>query len=99
MPCSTRSSNTWPGEGDAMIRDYEHLAIVRKQLALAEDALVSLHKRVYEKNPRNYTVFSESYIDMILQLRGEIDTFLKVQPPNADIPPTGNGSSGDQADD
>ena len=55
-----------------MISNSKDLAVYRRQLALAEDALVSLHERVYHRNPRNYAVFAESYIDMILKLRAEI---------------------------
>ncbi len=76
-----------------MIRDYKDLAIVRSQLALAEDALVSLHEGVYSKNPRNYAIFAESYIDMILQLRAEIDAFLGITPP-VEAGPEENGTSG-----
>jgi hypothetical protein len=52
-----------------MIDNYEVLAVLRSQLALAEDALVSLHERVHAKNARNYAVFAEAYIDMIMKLR------------------------------
>ena len=69
-----------------MIRNHNQLALTRKQLERAEDALVSLHQRVYEKNPRNYTIFAESYIDMILQLRAEIDAFLGIGAPPPDDP-------------
>jgi hypothetical protein len=74
-----------------MIRNYEQLAVVRRQLILAEDALVSLHERVHAKNAGNYAVFAESYIAMILQLRAEIDAFLGIGPP-ADMPAGANGS-------
>jgi hypothetical protein len=63
-----------------MISSYDQLAVVRRQLTLAEDALVSLHERLHARNPRNYALFAESYIDMILQLRAEIDAFLEIQP-------------------
>lgn len=77
-----------------MIKTYERLASTRKQLELAEDALVSLHQRVYEKNPRNYAVFAESYIDMILQLRAEIDAFLGIgAPPLPESMPETNGAA------
>jgi hypothetical protein len=75
-----------------MIRNYKDLAHFRTQLAHAENALVSLHERVYAKNPRNYAVFSESYIDMILELRAEIDAFLKIAPARTDIPPSGDNA-------
>lgn len=80
-----------------MIRNHEVLEIYMKQLNLAMGALVSLHKRVFAANPRNYAVFSESYIDVILQLRGEIDEFLKIKPSEPEAPATGNGADGTQA--
>jgi hypothetical protein len=73
-----------------MIQNYEQLAVVRRQLTLAEDALVSLHERVHAKNRRNYATFAESYIDMILKLRAEIDAFLGIGT-LAQTPPGING--------
>jgi hypothetical protein len=68
-----------------MIDNYEDLAVVRRQLTRAEDALVSLHDEVHAKNARNYAVFADAYIDMILKLRAEIDAFLEIGPP-AEMP-------------
>lgn len=62
-----------------MIRNLEQLSVVRRQLNLAEDALVALHERLHTTSPRNYLVYAESYIDMILQLRAEIDEFLGIR--------------------
>jgi hypothetical protein len=75
--------------------DYEELAITRRQLAHAENALVSLHEEVFAKNPRNYAVFSESYIDMILQLRAEIDAFLHIAPAPPETQPSGDNGPTD----
>lgn len=76
-----------------MITNYKDLAVVRRQLALAEDALVSLHEGVHHRNPRNYAVFAESYIDMILKLRAEIDAFLGIAP-QPEAAPEENGPNG-----
>jgi hypothetical protein len=73
-----------------MIRNHEQLAVVRRQLTLAEDALVSLHERVHEQNARNYATIAESYVDMILNLRAEIDAFLEIGP-TAGVPVGANG--------
>jgi hypothetical protein len=46
-------------------------------------------------NPRNYAVFAESYIDMILELRAEIDAFLHIAPAPPETAPTGDhGTTG-----
>ncbi len=63
-----------------MIANDAQLVVVRRQLGLAEEALVLLRQDMYSKNPRNYAIFSESYIDMILQLRAEIDAYLGISP-------------------
>ena len=76
-----------------MISNYKQLEVVRRQLNRAENALVSLHEGVYHRNPRNYAVFSESYIDMILKLRAEIDAFLHIAP-QPEAAPEENGSNG-----
>jgi hypothetical protein len=73
-----------------VIRNYNDLAHYREQLARAENALISLHKEVYAKNPRNYALYAEGPIDMILELRAEIDAFLHIAP----APPESQ-SSGD----
>jgi hypothetical protein len=62
-----------------MIHDDEELAVVQKQLALAEHALEALRQRV--KNPRNLAVFSEGPIDQINDLKREIDAYLKKTKP------------------
>jgi hypothetical protein len=41
---------------------------------------VSLRQWLYEKSPANYAILSESSIDMILQLRAEIDAYLGIAP-------------------
>jgi hypothetical protein len=59
-----------------MIRTDEALAVQVKLLGHAERALESLRKRVLSKNPRNFAVFSEPYIDQINILKAEIDEYL-----------------------
>jgi len=81
-----------------MIRNYKDLAHFREQLTRAENALISLHERVYAKNPRNYAVYAEGPIDMILELRAEIDAFLHIAPAPAELPASGdNGTAGGEA--
>ncbi len=78
-----------------MIRNYKQLEISRNQLALLEEILISLHKEVYDANPRNYALYGEGTIDMILQLRAEIDAFLHIAPSAEDAPCLGEtGTSG-----
>jgi len=60
-----------------MILNDEELKIVRKQLALIEDALASLRQRV--TNQRNFAVYSEGYVDQIAELQAEIDAYEKTQ--------------------
>ena len=76
-----------------MIRNYKDLAHFRSQLNLAMDALVSLHERVYAKNPRNYAVFAEAPIDMILELRAEIDAFLHIAPSPPEMAASGDSGT------
>jgi hypothetical protein len=76
------------------IRNYDDLALTRQQLTRAENALVHLHKDVYAKNPRNYAIYAEGPIDMILQLRAEIDAFLHIAPaPPESQPSDDNGTA------
>ena len=70
-----------------MIRNDEVLKVVREQLARAEGALESIRRDVLPKNPQMYALMSESYIDTILKLRGEIDNYLGIEniSPNKDL--------------
>lgn len=70
-----------------MIKNDQQLDVVREQLATAQSALESLRKEVLPKNEQMYGVMAESYIDMILELRGEIDAYLGISevPETADI--------------
>jgi len=58
-----------------MIRNDEELAVVRRQLALAEDALASLRREVLPRNKRNYKVLSEGYADQIAALKATIRAY------------------------
>jgi hypothetical protein len=81
------------------LRNYKELALTREQLTRAEDALVSLHQEVYAKNPRNYTIYAEAYVDMIKQLRAQIDAFLGIDAPPPDDPDlTSNGATDNTAE-
>lgn len=52
--------------------------MVREQLASAEAALAAIRRDVLPQNPRNYAGMAESYIDVILSLRAEIDAYLGI---------------------
>lgn len=70
-----------------MIQNDEQLTIVREQLALAESALESLRRDMLPQNEKMYHLMSESYIDTIKELRGQVETFLGINamPTNADL--------------
>ncbi len=61
-----------------MIENDKQLEIVREQLLSAEEALDSLHKDVRPKNEKMYELMIVFYVDMILSLRGEIDTYFGI---------------------
>lgn len=75
-----------------MIRNEDDLAVVRKQLILIEDALLSLRRDVLPKNKRNYEVFAEGYIDQIMALRAEIEEYLGLAPRPAAESPAGTAA-------
>jgi hypothetical protein len=56
-----------------MICNDEELAVVRKQLALAEHALEALRHDVL--NPRTFGVLSEGYVDQIAEFKAEIESY------------------------
>ena len=59
-----------------MIQDYEELVVIRRQLALAEDALAILRRDIFPQNAKNFAVLSEGYVEQINALRAEIDAYL-----------------------
>jgi hypothetical protein len=70
-----------------MIKTQEQLAVVKEQLGRVERALESLRQDV--KNPRNFAVYSESYVDQLNLLKAEIDEYLqrrKMQSPEVSVP-------------
>lgn len=79
-----------------MIRDYQDLEHCMKQLGRVMAALIDLHKQIGH-NSRNYALYSEADVDMVLELRGEIDAFLGIKPPPADAAPAANGATPEAA--
>lgn len=62
-----------------MIIDEDHLASTRKILANLEAALDSMRQDVKPKSETWYRVMSEPVIDLMLDLRDEIDTYLGIK--------------------
>jgi hypothetical protein len=58
-----------------MIRNEQQLTIVRRQLALIEEALEALRREVLPKNKKNFEVLSEGYVDQIAVLRQDIEAY------------------------
>jgi hypothetical protein len=61
-----------------MIINDEQLKVVREQLSRAESALESLRRDVLPKNEKMYHVMAESYMDTIIELRGQIDSYMAI---------------------
>ncbi|MBI3821552.1 MAG: hypothetical protein HY289_02610 [Planctomycetes bacterium] len=59
-----------------MIRHDEDLAVQKELLGCLERALDDLRADVYPKNPRNFAIYAEGYIDEINKLKAEIDEYL-----------------------
>jgi hypothetical protein len=59
-----------------MIRSDEALAVQRGLLGNLERALEDLRADVEPKNPRNFAVYAEAYIDQINILKAEIEEYL-----------------------
>jgi len=59
-----------------MIKTDEELEIVRQQLARAESALGALRREVLPVSEERFLLMAEAYVEQILALRGEIDTFV-----------------------
>jgi len=74
------------GEDNAMIRNDDQLNVVRKQLELAETALLSLRRDVLPKSVARYNLMAESYVDQINALRFQIEEYLGI----ADVADTTN---------
>ena len=59
-----------------MIVDETELEVVRQPLDRAEAALASIRRDILPNNPKSYSLMSESYIDLILELRAAIEAYL-----------------------
>jgi|GEM_PF-1909601 len=62
-----------------MIHSDQQLALVREQLGRAERALKAISDEVRPVNESRFLLMAESYVDMIEELRGEIDAYLGLQ--------------------
>jgi hypothetical protein len=69
-----------------LIRNDTDLAVEQEALAGLERALESLRQRVEPKNPRNYAIFSEAYIDEINKLKSQISEYLAKKGSTAHTP-------------
>ena len=58
-----------------MIRNDKELTAQQEALGHIERALDSLRERVLPKNPRNFAIYAEAYIDQINILKTEIDEY------------------------
>jgi hypothetical protein len=61
-----------------MIRNDGEFQNTRQQLALAEEALKSLAEEVRPQSEERYATMAESYIDLIHQLRLDLDNYLGI---------------------
>jgi hypothetical protein len=59
-----------------MIKNDEQLGFVRRQLALIEEALLSIKHDVLPKSQANFRWMAEAYVDQINELRVQIDDYL-----------------------
>jgi hypothetical protein len=79
-----------------MIRTDEALAVQRKLLGHVERALEDLRADVEPKNPRNFAIYAEAYVDQINILKAEIDEYLvwkNAKAPNANGTPAPAGDA------
>ncbi len=65
-------------DDNPMIRNDKELQVILEQLNRAESALGSLRHDIYSQNPNMYRLMAESYVDTILQLRSEVDSYLEI---------------------
>jgi hypothetical protein len=61
-----------------MIQNDQELRIVQEQLARVERALASLRQDALPKNQRTFCTLAEADVEMIQQLRREIDDYLGI---------------------
>ena len=60
-----------------MIQTDAELADQRNSLQLVEEVLESLREEVFPKNPRNFEILSERYVEEIDRLSAEINDYLE----------------------
>lgn len=63
-----------------MIASEAGLAKTRKSLAMIEAAYDDLRRDVKPKNEHLFNCMAESYIDLLLELRAEIDAYIGIHP-------------------
>jgi len=68
-----------------MIQSIEGFWIVRRQIALIEDALASLREDLRTRSPEIFPLYSEGYFDQIADLRHEIDEYLGLSNLSSDL--------------
>ena len=61
-----------------MIANDEQFDIVREQIARLERALQSLAREVRPKNPRQFEIFAQGYVDQLATLRAQVDEYLGI---------------------
>jgi hypothetical protein len=59
-----------------MIRTDEAMAVQLRLLGNVERALEDLRADVEPKNPRNFAIYAEAFVDQINLLKAEIDEYL-----------------------
>jgi hypothetical protein len=78
-----------------MIRNEEEFKLVREQLSRAEGALLALRNDILAVHQERFALMGESYVEMIRQLREQLDEYLGIpvidawareQEPNANLP-------------
>jgi hypothetical protein len=80
-----------------MIRNYETLAVLRKQLATAEEVVIGLHQKLWDSNRDNYYLYADGAIEAVLKLRAEIDEFLGIDKWVPNETESANGAPGAHA--
>ena len=64
--------------GAAMIANDEQFDVVREQIGRLERALQSLAREVRPKNPRQFEILAQGYVDQLTTLRAEVDEYLGI---------------------
>jgi hypothetical protein len=61
-----------------MIANDEQFDVVREQIGRLERALQSLAREVRPKNPRQFEILAQGYVDQLATLRAEVDEYLGI---------------------